>query len=342
MKKLTKSSCAMMAALGLAVALVPLQSGNAAADEGVPEGCVLSDYIPVAGDGVETTYATLSDQVVDRPVDPDDSNYERWTFDVTVGNNSGRDMYEAKLAIGLSVLAARHADNSTQVLPMSYVSQGVARTAEMPVGVWASMSGNNPGVQYTNRATSELGYASYRELNAPTNQAVLRDVAVEVGWDEQVPTYSIGAIAADGSAAGQVTMQVDRPVRQSLRYGISTTELYVAKVCAPNPSIESWVDKDGSRKITGTGSLAGDEIVVTDADGNVVGTTTVGDDLTWSITPAAAFAIGKYALTVTQNDQLFDLVGSAEGVIEVVGDGPSPAATKSPAASTIGLPKTGR
>jgi hypothetical protein len=52
--------------------------------------------------------------------------------------------------------------------------------------------------------------------------------------------------------------------------------------------------------ITGTGSGAGDTIVVTDPDGDVVGTTTVTDELAWSLVPT--LGVGHWTVTATETD----------------------------------------
>lgn len=342
MIKSLKKSHAAAAAVAIGIAMLPLGGTTAVADDELPEGCVLSGYIPIAGDVVADPYATLSDISLIRPEDPDDPTKESWQYDVTVNNSTNRDLYSVKLAIGHNLMTARAADNSQISIPMDYEGNATFEAVERPTGSWQPQVPGNPQAVYTTNGRSPLEFATYRELNAPTADAELNGVAVAVDWDAEIPAYDLGSIDANDSTWGRVTIQFDRPVNTGLRYGLVTTELYTAKVCAPNPTIESWTDTDGSRKITGTGSLPGDEIVVTDADGNVIGTTTVGDDLTWSITPASAFAIGKYALTVTQNDQLFELTGTSEGEIEVVGDEPTTTPTKSLKPSKVGLPKTGR
>jgi len=58
---------------------------------------------------------------------------------------------------------------------------------------------------------------------------------------------------------------------------------------------------DNTPPITGTGE-PGDTVIVTDEDGNTVGTATVGSDGSWNLTPTIPFDDGQHTITSTQTD----------------------------------------
>lgn len=331
-KKIVISS---IAAIAVGVALSPVNAGTAAADP--PEGCVLSDYVPMF-EGTQSNYLSFSKSTSEAY---DDGEFQIRTATQQLRNRTIRDMYDVVFATGPEILVA-----GDERLLMETKSVGLLQAATMPSGSYATVSGENPRIEYTTQGSTPTVTTSYGELNATSDVVSILDTDVYVGYDTEVLGYAVGDLPGGEEAPLQYVRKLDRP--QSGVYEPWESLLISAKVCAPNPTIESWADKNGSREITGTGSLAGDEIVVTDADGNVVGTTTVGDDLAWSITPASALAVGKYALTVTQNDHMFDLSGRSEGEIEVLGEekptsAPAATPTKSPTikSTKIGLPKTG-
>lgn len=332
-----------LTAAGLAISVLPFQALTATADDDLPEGCVLSEYIPVWGDGIvaeEDAFASSEGGDYTSNRDPEDDDFFLYGWSQTISNLTDRDFYDARLAQGHHLLANVDDDMNRVLTPMDHIGDARFQAIQMPPGD-PTRTGENPIVESIPVADEDFALTTFDEMNAPTNKITIAGVELDVAWDANVGSYVIGNIPAGGSAPVSDTIRIDSPAGGGSRYGLYTSELVSAKVCAPNPTIESWVDTDGSRKITGTGSLAGDEIVVTDAAGNVIGTTVVGDDLTWSITPEAAFAIGKYALTVTQYDQTFELIGTSAGDIEVID--PTKPTTKPTESSSArpGLPKTG-
>jgi len=72
--------------------------------------------------------------------------------------------------------------------------------------------------------------------------------------------------------------------------------------------------------ITGTGTAEGNAVVVTGADGTVLGEGTVGDDLEWDAVGAAPFTPGVYTDAVVTETDADGWIGTATATVTVVAD----------------------
>ena len=79
---------------------------------------------------------------------------------------------------------------------------------------------------------------------------------------------------------------------------------------------------DNTPTITGTGE-PGATVVVKDKDGNVIGTTTVNPDGTWSIIPSTPLSDGSHNLTAVQTDAAGNTSDPASVVIRIDTTSPS-------------------
>jgi beta-galactosidase len=85
---------------------------------------------------------------------------------------------------------------------------------------------------------------------------------------------------------------------------------------APEPSFAAQ-EISPEDPITGTGTAAGNTVVVTAADGTVLGRGTVGDDLTWEAEGSVAFTPGVYADAVVTETDGDGWIGTATATVTV-------------------------
>jgi hypothetical protein len=116
-----------------------------------------------------------------------------------------------------------------------------------------------------------------------------------------------------------------------------------ARVDMTGPAEGSTVDT-ATPVISGTGE-PGATITVTDKDGNVIGTTTVGDDKTWTLTPTNPLPQGPNTVTVEQDAKGAISTDSGSFVVEipaVIAELTATVKDKDDAAKTAELTGTGQ
>jgi beta-galactosidase len=90
---------------------------------------------------------------------------------------------------------------------------------------------------------------------------------------------------------------------------------------APEPGFANQVIAP-DEAITGTGTAQGNTVVVTAADGTVLGQGTVNADLEWSVTSTGLLPVGSYADAIVTETDADGWTGTATATIRVVADAP--------------------
>ena len=130
------------------------------------------------------------------------------------------------------------------------------------------------------------------------------------GNTQDVPFDKLGEYGITANPAHDSNVTVDgnngKPVTLTKGKLTATTDnLTVTKENTPQASEKPKVNQPyvGDEKITGKG-VPGATIVVTDKDGNTIGTTTVNDDKTWEVIVPGAESLEKdEVITVTQTEK---------------------------------------
>lgn len=295
--------------LALTALVAPGVSNPAVADEG--PSCTLSGYHAVAGDFVPagSAHASIAYGGTSRVISPTEPQYHEVGQSSSVTNRStGHAFYDATWVIA-HVITQR--GNTATRYTTTYDGSGVFVGDVAPTAPFVPLA--NPTVTFRplpNAVLPDLGTLVYGDIDGAALTGTLSGVPVSVAATAAVPAYAIGDIPVGATAPTRITARIDRPAAGS--FGWQTSDLIAVRTCLPDPTIDSWVSGSGLTPITGTGDYAGDQIVVTDASGAVVGTAVVQPDLTWSLVPTSPLPPGITALTVTETDE-FGLTGIGEG-----------------------------
>ncbi|MFZ2479184.1 MAG: hypothetical protein WAW78_00805 [Propioniciclava sp.] len=121
---------------------------------------------------------------------------------------------------------------------------------------------------------------------------------------QQVPTRLVQETLSVGQTVSYTTGVAQERPTNSGTYGLYLLDDFTASICLPKPTVTEWSDTsaDGLGTVSGTGSSPGDSVTVTAAGGAVIGTATVGPDLTWAFPLTTPLSAGPNPLTATETD----------------------------------------
>ena len=199
---------------------------------------------------------------------------------------------------------------------------------EVETVVVAATIGGTRAAQHIDGSTADVRFLrdappAAPEITSPADGDLTKDADVTVtGTGEPGATVTVtdnggsgctATVAADGTWSCQVSLedgdhtlvasQTDPEGNQS---GDSDPVEITVDTTAPKPPVvtgpkDGELTKDPTPEVTGTGD-PGDEIKVTDEDGNQLCTATVRPDGTWSCTPDKELEDGEHTLVVTETD----------------------------------------
>ena len=262
-----------------------LSLAKSATPESVTEvGDVISYRFKVTNTGNVTVTGLSVEDVPDAPAGP---------------LTEGPDCPVTTLAPGATTTCTGSYKVTQQDLDHGAIDDTATASADPPAG----LPGGTPGLNGAGRVVSNESSASVEALVEvpPTTEPPTSTATVPPPPPPPSPTTSVSVPAPPPppSSTGSVSVPAPPPpptAEQSTRPGPPV-------ITGP---ADGMVTDDPHPPITGTGDGPGDAITVTDTDGSIVCTATVGADKKWLCVPEEPLAEGPHTFTATETDPAGD------------------------------------
>lgn len=287
-----------------------------AAEIDPPPGCVLSEPHAIASTYAQTP--TVLAPSFGTPTTQVDGSYHVRSQTLTVTNVSAHDLFDTRFFLA----GAQVSPVAEPFVPMTW-DDSVGHFHTDPDHVWSSPAWEprdttSPGATLALAQTPQTPALSrYDAATAgiPLTGTSGAGTSVDFAPTDQIPGYDFTDIAVGEVVTHGLALRVERPTGEANVYAVTYAVALSARTCLPVPTIDPWpgASATGTEAITGTGTTVGDTIELRDDTGNVVGTATVGADLTWSITPATPLEEGTTRLEAVETDE-FALTGTSDAV----------------------------
>lgn len=232
------------------------------------------------------------------PVDPSDSNYFIRNTTIGLSNRSGHTFYETATTTGYFGYYRRDRPTGPSGLnPATWNETDKIWLTNPATDTWPNT--------WEPRDASTPG-ALTRFLDGTYPVTDIDSTGLGLSFSGSRPGYLLPDIAPGATQTWNERFTMERP-RNNGAYAWNQLFYVSARTCLPVPTIADIAEVSPTA-LSGTGTNVGDAISVTDENGNMLGTTTVQDDLTWSLTLDAPLDPGVRTVTVTETDE-FDFTG---------------------------------
>lgn len=291
----------------------------------VPAGCTLSPYHSVFDEEAPASNkVTLGwSASASLPVDPGDANYHLRTAAQSVTNNTHHTLYSTTTFVGWMFFFR----TNTNAQGYNYAAWDQANNrfqTDASTDVW-------PATWQPRDATVSGGVMRLFAGSYPVSVVSPTTLGFTQFGSETRPGYVITDDVAPGATSSwSQVMQVERPTNNG-GYGWSQYRYVSAKTCLPVPVIAA-IPSPGVSTLSGTGTTAGDTLVITDQAGHTLGTAIVGADLTWTLTLSTPLAASVTTVHVAETDE-FGYVGNTQTTVPSATVSPTPSPTPSSSAS---------